>query len=238
MNLIKAVSFAVSVGLLIPSVTNASGIPTVDAAAINQMVQQIVEMQKQYQMLKDQYDNMVQQYNQLKEMTSKLEGITDAYKLVRNADDIKQFPEFFENITAFSVDKMDDGARAIYEARGYAAKCENLSEDLKEICEQESAYVASREYQVVENLKKVSDRMDNLDVLMDEIKNCQTAKEISDLQARIQTEMGVIELGNMQVELSRETFAAAIEGAKRMKEAQQRRYFTISSDHDLSSAFD
>lgn len=238
MNALKKSFVACAVALLLPQTSFAEGIPTVDAAAIGQMVNQIIEMQKQYQMLTDQYEKMKQQYDQLKEMTSKLEGITDIADLVRNADKVQQIPKFYEDLTTFSTEVMETGAKAIYELRGYSKKCEGLSPELKEICEQENAYEASREHQVVENIKKIKDRMGNLDTLMDEIKNCQTAKEIQDLQARIQAEMGVIELGNMQIELSKETFEAALEGAKRMKQAQQRRFFTVSSDHDLSSAFD
>ena len=239
---LRAAVMAVAVASLPVPPVQASGIPTVDAAAISQMVNQIIEMQKQYAMLKDQYDSMVQQYNQLKEMTSKLEGITDVADLVRNADRLEQFPEFYENMTTFTVEMMDTGARAIYEMRGYGEQCENLGEGLKEICEQENSYLASQEYQVVENIKKVGERMGNLETLMDEIKNCQTSKEIQDLQARIQAEMGVIEIGNMQVELSRETFEAALEGARRMEEARRNRFLYVSSSssssHDLSSAFD
>ena len=223
---------------VLPLQVQASGIPVIDAAAISQAVTQLIELQKHYQMLKDQYDTLKDQYDQLKEMTSKLEGITDVADLVRNADSLEQFPEFYENMTGFTVEMMESGARAIYEMRGYADKCKNLGEGLKEICEQENAYTASREYQVVENLKKVKERMGNLDTLMDKIKNCETAKEIQDLQARIQAEMGVIEIGNMQVELSKETFEAAIEGARRMEEARRNRFMYVSSSHDLSSAFD
>ena len=238
MNALKKTVTACAAALLLPQASFAAGIPTVDAAAIGQMVNQIIEMQKQYQMLTDQYEKMKQQYDQLKEMTSKLEGITDVADLVRNADKLEQLPQFYEDLLTFTTDRMEDGAKVIYEMRGYAKQCEGLSPELKEICEQENAYEASREHQVVENIEKIKDRMGNLDTLMDKIKDCQTSKEIQDLQARIQAEMGVIEIGNMQVELSKQTLEAAIEGARRMRQAQQRRFFTVSSDHDLSSAFD
>ena len=221
---------------------HASGIPVIDAASITQAVNQLVELQKHYAMLKDQYDTLKNQYDQFKTMSSKLEGITDVADLVRNADQLEQFPEFYENMTGFTVEMMESGARAIYEMRGYGEQCENLGEGLKEICEQENSYLASQEYQVVENIRKVGERMGNLETLMDEIKNCETAKEIQDLQARIQAEMGSIQIGNMQVELSKETFEAALEGARRMEEARRSRFLYVpasaSSSFDLSSAFD
>lgn len=216
----------------------AVGIPVVDAAAINQMVQQIVEMQKQYQMLSDQYQKMKEQYDQLKTMTSKLEGITDIADLLRNEDALDMFPEFYENLTNFNKDLMENGAKAIYESRGYGAKCEALSSELKTICEQENSYKASREYQFIEAYNKVNDRISNLDNLMNEIKNCQTAKEIQDLQARIQAELGMVQIANIKVELSRNTFDAALEGAKTMREAKTREYFSMPENFDLSSSFE
>ncbi len=233
----KIKTLAVALGFTVATNSFASGIPVVDGAAIGQMVQQILEMKKQYDMLSDQYQQMQQQYQQLKEMTSKLEGISDVADLLRDEEKLNMFPEFYENITEYNKDVMEAGAKVIYTMRGFDLKCNGLKEDLKKACEQEAAYEASREYQFVEAMKKTQDRLFNLDQMIDEIKKSKTAKEIQDLQARIQAEMGMIQIANMKVELSKATFEAAIDGARKMKEAQTRRYFTVSDNKDFSKAF-
>lgn len=234
----KAIACAAALALCASQSALASGIPTVDAAAIGQMVQQIVEMQKQYQMLTDQYEKMKQQYDQLKVMTSKLDGVTDFYNLLRDEERMELFSDFYEQMGTLSTDFMSAGARAVYELRGYDDLCDGLSEPLQESCRLQYAWEASSEYEFTQSLEKVRERMVNVDGLMDAISQCQTAKEIQDLQARIQGELGMIQIANIKVELNRKTLEAAIEGAKRVREARERRYFNVSDDQDISLAFE
>ena len=235
---LKKMVSVLAISVMLEGSAFASGIPVVDAAAISQMVNQILEMQKQYQMLTDQYEKMKEQYDQLKTITSKLDGVTDLYNFLRDEDNLQMFPEFYEGLSDLTFDTLEAGAKVIYQQRGYDKQCEGLGEPLKSHCESENSLLATKEYEFIENAKKVKDRIGNLNAMLDEIKNCQTAKEIQDLQARIQGELGMIQIANVQVELSKNTLDAVIDGVKRMKEAQEHEYFTVSDDYDLSSAFE
>lgn len=228
----KHVKVLVCAAALVLSTSSfAAGIPTVDAAAINQMVQQIVEMQKQYA-------KMQEQYIQLQTITSKLDGISGISDLLRNEEALELFPDIYKNMTEFTKDVMSEGAKKIYELRNYKSKCENLSPELKTICEQENAYKASQEYQFVEAIEKIQSRISNLDSLMNEIKNCQTSKQVQDLQARISAELGMVQAANIKTELLKDAYEASLEGVQAQRQAKITEYFSMPDDIDLSSAFE
>ncbi len=231
-------ALAAALSLAAPVPASASGIPVIDAASITQAVLQITELQKQYEMLTSQYEQLQKQYSQLQTITNKIEGLSGANDLLRfDWSKLSMFPEFYDDLTDYSVDVMETGAKAIYELRGYDAKCEGLDTTLQDICKQEYAYSASREYQFIESMKKIEDRMDSIDSLIDQIGQCETAKEIADLQARIEAETAYLQLANMQAEISKATFEASIDGAKRAREAKITKYFTVDSS-SLTKAFD
>ncbi len=238
MQQVKALAAAAAVALCAAPSVHATGIPTVDAAAISQMVQQVVEMQKQYQMLTDQYENMVKQYNQLKDMTSKLEGISSISDLMRYEEKLELFSEYYDKMYATGIDFMSSGAKAVYTMRGYDDLCEGLPESLKEGCKLEYAWEASAEYEFTQSLQKINARTPIVADLIEAIKTWATAKEIADLQARIQAELGMIEIAGVKVELNKKTLEAAINGAKRVQQARERRYFNVSADKDISKAFE
>lgn len=234
---LAAAVFAASWALL-PCASQASGIPTLDAAAISQAVTQFEQLVKEYQMLQQQYETLQQQYNQLKTITNKLSGISSIDELLRfDWEQLSMFPEFYDNVWDYSTTVMESGAQQIYNLRNFAAKCEGIDDTLKENCEQISAYTASAEYQFVTAQKKLKERMGTINSLIDEIGECETAKEIADLTARINSEAAYLQLADMQVEISRKTLEAAIDGARRTHAALVGKAFTVNSGHDFSNAF-
>lgn len=235
MNKFKTCIIAAALGVSAPA-SFATGIPTVDAAAIAQAVNQILELQKQYEMLTSQLEEMQRQYQQMKDLTDKLNSISGIAEILRDPERLEVFPNAVEGIWDWSYDAMEAGAKSVYTIRNFGDKCATLEGELKEGCEQEMAYTASAEYEYVQGVQKVREKFEDIDFLIDAIGTSETAKEIQDLQARIQGELGHLQVAGMQIELNKATLEAAKEGARKMQEAGLMKYFNTDT-LDLSDAF-
>ena len=73
---------------------------------------------------------------------------------------------------------------------------------------------------------------------MNEIKNCQTSKQVQDLQARISAELGMVQAANIKTELLKDAYEASLEGVQAQRQAKITEYFSMPDDIDLSSAFE
>lgn len=212
---------AISASLLTCSSVYASGIPTIDFGAIAKMAEQIVEMKKSYDMLKAQFEQAV-------EMTKKLEGISGVGDFIRSDIFKEIFPEVSEVIEAiddFSYENMPSGAKDIFEDRGYDNACPPKGYPTFVQCRKDYALLATAQYMFQEAAINAQNRGQALDKLMDKISESKTMKEIADLQARIQGELGMIQLAQLQADQVDRAMRAAREDAIKAENQKARDYF-------------
>lgn len=212
---------AISASLLTCSSVYASGIPTIDFGAIAKMAEQIVEMKKSYDMLKAQFEQAV-------EMTKKLEGISGVGDFIRSDIFKEIFPEVSEVIEAiddFSYENMPSGAKDIFEDRGYDKACPPKGYPTFVQCRKDYALLATAQYMFQEAAINAQNRGQALDKLMDKISKSKTMKEIADLQARIQGELGMIQLAQLQADQVDRAMRAAREDAIKAENQKARDYF-------------
>lgn len=211
---------AISASLLTCSSVYA-GIPTSDLGAIAKMAEQIVEMKKSYDMLKAQFEQAV-------EMTKKLEGISGVGDFIRSDIFKEIFPEVSEVIEAiddFSYENMPSGAKDIFEDRGYDNACPPKGYPTFVQCRKDYALLATAQYMFQEAAINAQNRGQALDKLMDKISESKTMKEIADLQARIQGELGMIQLAQLQADQVDRAMRAAREDAIKAENQKARDYF-------------
>lgn len=212
---------AISASLLTCSSVYASGIPTIDVAAIAKMAEQILEMKKSYDMLKSQYEQAI-------EMTKKLEGISGVGDFIRSDIFEEIFPEVSEVIEAiddFSYENMPNGAKDIYDDRGYDNACPPKGYPTFVQCRKDYALLATAQYMYQEAAINAQNRGQALDKLMDKINESKTMKEIADLQARIQAELGMIQLAQLQADQVDRAMRTAREDAIKAENQRAKQFF-------------
>lgn len=212
---------AISASLFSYTSVFASGIPTIDAAAIAKMVEQIVEMKKSYDMLKSQYEQAV-------EMTKKLEGISGVGDFIRTDIFKAIFPEVSEVIEAiddFSPENMPDGAKDIFDDRGYDKACPPKGYPTYAQCRRDYSLLATAQYMYQEAAINSQKRAESLDLLIDKINESKTLKEVADLQARIQGELGMIQLAQLQADQVDRAMRTAREDAIKAENQRAKEFF-------------
>lgn len=213
----------------------AAGIPVVDAAAIGQMVNQIAEMQKQY-------EQMLRDYEQMKQTNTNLSGVSGIGNLFADTKDaLELFPDFNEEITGIAekgLAALNSKAREIYNKLDLGAKCQSLAPDFKSLCEKEAAFTASRSAAYEEAQSRMTQRHEQLEKLMQQIERADSAKNIADLQARINTELGYLQIQQTRLAINEGALKAAQEAVKEQHQARTRKFFTVDENTDLSGAFE
>lgn len=218
-----------------PCAVQAAGIPVVDAAAIGQMVTQITEMQKQYQ-------QMLLDYEQMKQTNTNLSGVSGIGELFSNtAEALELFPDFqneINNIASQGVNALNDKARAIYNRLNLGAKCAALDSEFKKLCEKDAAFTASRSAAYEEAQQRMTKRNEQLEDLMRQIERADSAKNIADLQARISSELGYLQIQQTKLAINEAGLQAAREALRAQEEEAVDNFFRVDADTDFSSAFE
>ena len=220
-------TLAVLGAMQLNSTAFSAGIPTIDAAAIAQMVKQFMQMEKEFEQLLEQYKELQRQTEELTGVNDKLEGISGMADIFRNEESLELFPELVDIISLedFGPSNMPSGAQDIYNKRGFDEACSGISGEMKTLCERSGAYLATNEYSYNAALQNTAKRIANLEQMIDKIGEAQTAKQIEDLQARIQAELGLIQVAQIKAQLSRDRMQSAMAGLQQQRNIKMKNYF-------------
>lgn len=196
--------------------TSASGIPVVDAAAIE--LAQKHQLENFAQMLKD-YEQMVLQYQQAVNTYKNFTG-TRGFGMAFYDLNLRQFlPSNFEsqirNAVSGGLNSLSAEGKALFEEWRLGEACSNLPAKDKSACEREQAGFAEFNAMMQKGRETVSQRLSRMENLISQIQTATDAKAIADLSAQIQAEKNAFDA-------SREVAASQIEQAKAMRELQER----------------
>ncbi|MDO4248196.1 MAG: type IV secretion system protein [Neisseria sp.] len=171
------VATMVSVGLVFGSVTpaSASGIPTFDGAAAANAIQSLIQM-------KTQIENQIKQLTELKSQVQAMTGSRNMGNLLKDA--VKsQIPSEWSSLYD-SVKNTD--YKSVLNGKSYKPETA-----LQLLANNEAMSKAAYE--------ELSDQLEKIDQLREEINNTQDIKAATDLQNRIATEQAKI--NNTQIQL-------------------------------------
>lgn len=177
-------AIALSAGMYSGTSALASGIPTVDAAAIAQMVQQLTQMQQMY-------SNMVQQYNTAVNTLQNFTGTRGLGLVDYNLNLRSLIPTSARsrlNGIMNGTSSLSSLGRDIFNRLKLGDACSNLDGEVKQNCLRAREFEAEQQAVLEEAANTANQRLQNIESLMSRINTATDAKSIADLSARIQAE--------------------------------------------------
>jgi type IV secretion system protein VirB5 len=193
-----------------------AGIPVIDAANLAQAIQQVTAWAQQYQ-------QMVQQIRQLQQQYQNLSGVRNMASLVNNPAARQYLPADYQSILANGVGQW----QAIYDA---AKKFDIGSTTLSSSSDVAQAFAAVAKQAAINRagaelaFSTASQRFSDIQVLLDKVNDAPDAKDMADLQGRIQAEQVM-----MQNEANKLQMLALLASAQRDLQIQQAREISMKS---------
>lgn len=172
-------ALALSSSLLI-SIPAHAGIPVIDATAIVQHVENIVKWGKQLQAMQEQYTQQVKEY-------TSLNGVRGMGDLVNNPALRKYLPENYQDILNNGYGNSD-AIRSASRLTSFADLGLDPNSDSAKAYESNARQIAINRATYEDAYRKAGQRFDDLQVLLNKVNAAPDAKDIADLQARIQVE--------------------------------------------------
>lgn len=181
MKLIKKLlgTFALFVGLSMGSSANA-GIPVIDVAGVAQAVLQVQAWGQQFQQMTSQFTQMQQQYNSLN-------GSRGMGNLASNPALRQYLPSDYKSILSNGYGNSA-AIRSSSKVYGIENTSLNAGSDTAKAFEANANQAAINRAVAEDGYAKASARFADIQTLLDKVNNAPDAKDIADLQARIQAE--------------------------------------------------
>lgn len=210
----------------------ASGIPTVDAAAIAQMVQQLTQLQQMYSQMQAQYNTAV---NQLNNFTgTRMLGTIHYDTNLRNLIPLDARQRLNSVMRGGS---LSDLGKQIFDRLGLGEACEHYEGEVRQECLKSQNFKAEQQAILEEGQTRVSERLENIESLMGQINSATDVKAIADLQARIQVEQVALESSKLAAEFQQAQFSKqAEEVEKQAKQKAMKEMFPELTLADIKAA--
>lgn len=181
MKLFKKFFGAIALGLGLVAMNPAhAGIPVIDKTNLAQAVQQVAAWALQY-------EQMVSQIQEMQKAYDNLSGIRDMGDLVNNPLSRKYLPEEYQEILTNGVGQWE-AIRDAAKKFEIASTSLDANSDAAKAFEQIAKQAALNRAGAEEAYKTASQRFQDIQVLLDKINDSPDAKDIADLQGRIQAE--------------------------------------------------
>lgn len=208
-------AFALAFGMAAGNPAHA-GIPVIDGANLAQAIQQVMAWAQQYQQMVEQIEQMQQAYNNLN-------GVRNMGSLVNNPASRKYLPDDYQTILSNGVGQWEairDAARKFDMATSSLAASSDAAQAFEQVAKQAAINRAGAE----EAYKMASQRFSDIQVLLDRVNSAPDAKDIADLQGRIQAEQVM-----MQNEANKLQMLAQLASAQRDLQSQQAREISMKA---------
>lgn len=208
-------AIALALGLAAGTPAHA-GIPVIDAAAVAQAIQQVYAWGKQY-------SQMVEQLQKMQKAYDNLNGIRNMGDLVNNPLARSYLPEEYQEILSNGVGQWE-AIRNAAKKFDVAFTSLDAHSDAARAFEQAAKQAAINRAGAEEAYKTASKRFQDIQVLLDKVNEAPDAKDIADLQGRIQAEQVM-----MQNEANKLEMLAQLASAQKDLQNQQAREISMKS---------
>ena len=165
---------------LLMSIPAHAGIPVIDATALVQHIENIVKWGQQLQAMQEQFTQQVKQY-------TSLNGVRGMADLVNNPALRKYLPENYQDILNNGYGNSD-AIRAASRLTSFADLGLDPNSEAGKAFEATGRQAAINRATYEDAYRKAGQRFDDLQVLLNKVNAAPDAKDIADLQARIQVE--------------------------------------------------
>jgi len=209
-----------------------AGIPVFDAASVAQAIQQVTAWGKQYAQMAQQYTQLVNSYNQAVMTHNSLNGVRGMNSLVNDPAIRRYLPnEWSEAMNLLNSPGGYTNLQAKINSIRSAAQITGLADTgLDPNSAIARAFVGAQNQAAMnralseEGYKQASDRITAIQSLIDKVGDAPEAKDVADLQARIQGEQVMV-----QNELVKLQLMGQLQQAQRDIMAQQAREISMKS---------
>lgn len=162
-----------------------AGMPVIDGANLMQAIQQVFAWGKQY-------NQMVQQIQQAKQAYSNVNGVRNLGKLAHDQQLRQYLPTDAKTLTAQGVGQWQqiyDTNRRFQVAGSSLSTSSEAAKGMDAVAKQAAINRAASE----ESYRTATQRFANIEALMNKINASPDAKDIADLQARLQAEQSLLQ---------------------------------------------
>lgn len=189
--------------LLFSSQAFASGIPTVDTAAIANQIQTWKIEADRWLKTVDEYKKSYQaQLDQIATQTGARDIVGFMNEAKTQYDQVKDLQQWIENpqmLLDHGKNALTSELRAIYDKYGMTSLCDSqTNEQSKRLCEGEIILTATKEQQNKRDLERVNDRVSSINKIADRMSKATDVKEAQDLSNAMQTQMALLQTDNIQ----------------------------------------
>ncbi len=178
------------IGVGVASTANA-GIPVIDSTSIAQQIQQVVAWGVQFQQMQQQLQRMQQQFDSLN-------GSRGMANLVNNPAARQYLPADYQTILNSGYGNSA-AIRAAAKVRGIEDTRINAGTDTALAFEANATQAALNRATAEDGYRKASERFADIQVLLNRVNNAPDAKDIADLQGRIQAEQVMMQNENAKL---------------------------------------
>ncbi|MEO4090770.1 P-type DNA transfer protein VirB5 [Acinetobacter pittii] len=219
---IKQTALALVMGLSVPVVVNAGGIPVIDIAGNAQAMTNFIK-------------EMAEMANQLNTMKSQLAQQQQTYKSLvgaRNINDLLSNPALSKYLPSDAVSAYENIRSGNYQgslgdmaklAKKYEATSGNSTTQYANLAQQRKENLQKNSLIIDQVFKKSNDRLNQLTRLMNQIDRTSDTKAAADLQNRINSELGLLQIEQNNIALMK----MAAEADEKLREQQARDISTM-----------
>lgn len=208
-------AFALIIGLSMGNAAHA-GIPVIDGANLAQAIIQVQSWAQQYQQMVQQIQQMQQQYNSIS-------GIRNMGSLVNNPAARQYLPSDYQTILSQGVGNWA-AIRQAAQKFDVAMTSLSASSDAAGAFNQVAKQAALNRASAEQAYSTASQRFSDIQVLLDKVNNAPDAKDMADLQGRIQAEQVM-----MQNEANKLQMLQQLASAQRDLQIQQNKEISMKS---------
>lgn len=213
------------------SITSISALmPVIDSAVLAQTLEQVAQLKAQYEELIKQTEQMGKEYSLL---TSTFNGYHHFGDILKDKVLTDNLPEdwqsIYTNLRQQGINGLSPAAKQLYEQNKIYDRCKNITVlEEKRICETHAAKSTQDLAFTMELLEKSTQRMQNLQLLLDKVAETQNPKDAAELQARIAIEQSAISQDKTRLEIFK--LAAAAEDNIQAEQQREANAKTWSRD--------
>lgn len=200
-----------------------AGIPVIDVTSVAVQQTQLAQAIQQVVAWGQQYQQMVQQFQQMQQQYTSLNGARGMANLVNNPALRQYLPSDYQAILNNGYGNWAQ-VRAAAKLVGIENTSLNAGSDAGKAFEATAKQAALNRATTEDAYKQASQRFSTIQVLLDKVNDAPDAKDIADLQARIQAEQVMVQ--NESVKLA---MLGQLAQAQRDLQQQQAREISIKA---------
>ncbi len=189
-------------GALLSSNVYASGIPTIDGAAIaNQISTWKIEAERWVKTVEEYKKAYQAQLDQIATQTGARDILGFVQEAQKHYDKVKDLKQFIDNpnlLLTYGKDALTSELKAIYDRYGMTDICKHKDEKERKLCEGNIILTATTEAQNKRDMDILDDRIQSINKIADRMAKAKDTKEAQDLSNAMQAQIALLQADSIR----------------------------------------